>query len=89
MVIINNIKNKEDIMAECECLPGCGFYHDKMPIESGIGNLYKKNYCLGDNSECARHMVFKKLGREAVPANLYPNQLDKAKKIIENSMPQG
>lgn len=70
-------------MAECECLAGCGFYHDKMPIKSGIGTIYKKNYCLGDNTNCARHMVFKKFGKGTVPTNLYPNQIDRAKLIID------
>ena len=32
-------------------------------------------YCKGDNSGCARYMVFKALGREEVPLDLYPNQV--------------
>jgi len=48
-----------------------------MSIEKGIGALYKKNYCQGDGSECARYMVTKKLGREKVPIYLYPNMFDR------------
>ena len=69
-------------MAKCECLDGCPFFNDKMKDTEGIGAIYKRKYCLGDSSICARHIVFKKLGKAAVPSNLYPNMLDKAKEII-------
>lgn len=69
-------------MAECELLKGCPFFNDKMDPEKGTGAMYKNKYCLGDNSNCARYMVFKKLGREKVPANLYPNMHDRARKIL-------
>ena len=69
-------------MAECECLAGCPFYNDKMDASQGLGAMYKKTYCLGDNTNCARHMIFKKLGKEMVPAKLYPNGVDQAKKIL-------
>jgi len=69
-------------MADCELLKGCLFFNDKMSIESGMGAIYKKNYCQSDNSKCARYMVAQQLGREKVPTNLYPNMIDRAKKII-------
>ena len=69
-------------MANCECLPGCPFFNDKMSDSGGMGAIYKKKYCLGDNSECARYMVFKTLGRGHVPANLYPNNVEQARAIL-------
>jgi hypothetical protein len=72
-------------MAECECLAGCSFYHDKMPIDSGVGKMFKAKYCLGDNAQCARHNVFKKFGSGTVPKNLYPNMHDRAEKIISGA----
>jgi hypothetical protein len=72
-------------MPDCECLKGCLFFNDKMPMESGMGKIFKGKYCQGDNSSCARHMVFKKIGREKVPSNLYPNMNDRAKQIIEKA----
>jgi hypothetical protein len=69
-------------MADCECLAGCPFFNDKMPDDSGLGFMYKKKYCRGDNSQCARYMVFKKLGKPAVPPNLYPNMIDRANQIL-------
>ena len=69
-------------MANCECLNGCPFFNDKMKDTEGIGAIFKRKYCLGNNAECARYMVFKKLGRSRVPSNLYPNMHDQAKQII-------
>jgi hypothetical protein len=70
-------------MAECELLKGCLFFNDQMSVESGVGALYKKNYCQGDNSKCARYLVATKLGREKVPENLYPNMLERAREIVK------
>ncbi len=70
-------------MADCELLAGCLFFNDKMPDDKGVGALFKQGYCRGDNSKCARYVVAKRLGREKVPANLYPNMLERARHIIE------
>lgn len=69
-------------MSKCECLTGCPFFNDKMDIEQGIGLIYKNKYCLGDNSKCARYMVFKTKGKPFVPPTLYPNMVDAANRII-------
>ena len=72
-------------MSECECLVGCPFFHDRMPIESGLGTVYKLNYCIGDFTKCARHIVVQVLGKERVPADLYPNQQARVAEIIARS----
>lgn len=69
----------------CEKLEQCPFYNDKMPIESGLGRLYKKNYCEGDKTKCARYIVVTTLGKEYVPENLFPNMIDKARSIIQSN----
>ncbi len=69
-------------MAECECLQGCPFFNDRMNEKPATANLMKKNYCLGDFNSCARHIIFQKLGKEAVPANLYPSQIEIAQKLL-------
>jgi hypothetical protein len=71
-------------MAECQLLKNCLFFNDRMPGTSGLGAIYKRNYCQGDNSKCARYVVAKSLGREKVPPNLYPNMWDRAKQILES-----
>ena len=76
-------------MAECVCLPGCPFFNDQMKDMEGMANIYKRKYCLGDSSECARHMVFETLGKEAVPSDLYPNMRERAGKIMRNGAGAG
>jgi hypothetical protein len=53
-----------------------------MEVNETIASIYKKWYCLKDNRTCARYMVFKKFGKEAVPIDLYPNMINRANKII-------
>lgn len=69
-------------MADCECLNGCPFFNDRMKAMEGLGAIFKKNYCLGDSSQCARHIVFKQLGKANVPGDLYPNMIDRANAIL-------
>ena len=69
-------------MAECQCLSGCPFFNDKMQNMPSMAGMIKEKYCLGDNTACARYMVFKTLGREKVPPDLYPAQGDRAKQIL-------
>ncbi len=72
-------------MADCECIPKCIFFNDKMADMPSMAESMKKRYCQGDNSTCARYMVFKALGREKVPPDLFPTAADKAKKIMEQA----
>lgn len=69
-------------MVECECLPRCPFFNNKMAEMPVTAERLKKKYCLADNSGCARFMVFKALGREKVPIDLFPHNLDRAHQII-------
>jgi hypothetical protein len=69
-------------MTDCELLEGCPFFNDKMKDTQPLGEMYKMTYCLADNSKCARYMVFKQLGRPAVPVDLYPNMIDRANEIL-------
>ncbi|MBN1161991.1 MAG: hypothetical protein JXA17_08595 [Dehalococcoidales bacterium] len=69
-------------MAECELLKGCIFFNDKMKVSDALGEMYKRRFCLKDNSQCARYMVYKALGREKVPIDLFPNMFERAKKVI-------
>lgn len=72
-------------MADCECITGCIFFNDKMADMSSVADIYKTKYCRGDNSQCARHIVFKALGKGTVPEDLYPNMIAKAKMLIDGA----
>jgi len=74
----------EKKMAKCEIIETCIFFNEKMSSMPTAAEMMKKNYCLGDNTKCARYMVFKALGREKVPVDLFPNQVERAESIINN-----
>ena len=67
---------------DCECLPTCIFFNDKMASMPAVASLFKERYCRGDNRECARYVVFKALGRGNVPPDLYPNQVERARALV-------
>jgi hypothetical protein len=70
-------------MADCECLKGCIFFNNKMVVSMpAMSDAIKERYCRGDCSECARYVVFKALGKEKVPPNMFPIDLERAKKIL-------
>ncbi len=69
-------------MPDCTCLPRCPFFNDRMAGMPTMAHQLKEKFCQGDNSDCARFMVFSALGSEKVPATLFPNQTDQAKKLI-------
>ncbi|NQT25224.1 hypothetical protein HQ585_07710 [candidate division KSB1 bacterium] len=69
-------------MADCECLPQCPFFNNKMEGKTITVELMKSQYCRDDFESCARHMIYVKLDSEKVPAELFPNQVDRAKNIL-------
>ena len=67
---------------DCECLAACPFFNDKMTDMPGAAEQLKQRYCKGDSSGCARHMVFARLGKSAVPSDLYPDMVERAEQIL-------
>jgi hypothetical protein len=67
---------------ECELLATCIFFNDKMVDYPAAAAHMKKTFCLADPDGCARMMIVKALGRPHVPADLFPNQAERARKII-------
>lgn len=71
----------------CEKSKECPLYNYEM-MKTSEGNetpmlaMYKKKYCEGDNSECARYVVLQECGSEHVPLDLFPNMTKKAEEII-------
>ena len=79
---VDSLLEKEIKTMDCDCLPGCPFFHDRMETKPVLAELYKKNYCRGDFNSCARHMIKEALGKEEVPSNLFPNEHDKARALL-------
>ena len=71
-------------MADCELTAGCVFFNDKMVNMPATAELMKSRYCRGDNSQCARYMVYQKLGTPKMPADLFPGDIERARKILSS-----
>ena len=69
-------------MGECECLTGCAFFNDNLNDMPSTTHLMKQRYCKKDNRNCARYTVFKALGKEKVPPDLFPNMLKRANGML-------
>jgi len=69
-------------MADCECLPKCPFFHDRMESMPAMAELMKQNYCTGNWARCARHQVFSVKGRDGVPSDLFPNQQERVAGLL-------
>lgn len=75
-------------MTECPNIAKCPFFNDKMANMPAIAQLYKKRYCLGQGEgkeNCARWIVAQKVGKEYIPADLFPNQLERVQQIIQQT----
>jgi hypothetical protein len=70
-------------MADCELLNTCIFFNDKMADMPSTAEVIKIRYCREEYSGCARHMIYKAIGREKVPQDLFPNNTERAKQIID------
>ena len=70
-------------MAECDCLSGCPFFHDKMANMPALSSIMKKRYCLDDYMSCARHKVKEALGKDRVPGDMFPSHHEKAARLIQ------
>ena len=68
---------------DCECLNGCLFFNNKMGTIPRTLELFKNSLCRGDSSQCARYMIFTALGKDKVPADLWPNDVERARTLLK------
>lgn len=64
-------------MTDCKSLPRC-----PMPLEEGVGAIYRKHYCTADFTACARFQVLTAVGGAHVPLWLKPNMNAEGEQII-------
>ncbi len=69
-------------MPDCQSIAACPFFNDRMTHMPFIAGMMKRHYCQDHFEDCARFMIKTKLGKEKVPENLFPNERDRAMKIL-------
>lgn len=72
-------------MAGCERLAKCPIVNDVVYGSTADFEKIKTKYCYNNYSECARYMVLAAVGGDFVPNDLLPEQVEKAKEIIEEA----
>ena len=77
-----NMYNK--MMNKCPVLEKCRFFNDIVENMPSISESLKEQYCLGDNTECARFRIFTAIGKEHLPDDVFPHEMDKAEKLVRN-----
>jgi hypothetical protein len=72
-------------MQDCELIPKCtDFFRNKMGGQPSTVTLISEKYCKGDKHKCARYVALNKLDETHIPENLFPNQMDKARSLIDS-----
>lgn len=78
----NNKSNMPACGKQCELLDTCPFFQEKMEGMPKAELSLRKRFCLKDNTHCARYIVAKGAGRDAIPCDLYPSERKRAKEIL-------
>jgi hypothetical protein len=75
-----------ETLAECEFMPGCPFFNDRIDDMPATASLIKTQYCSGSrasNRRCARFVVASRVGRKYCPEDLFPYDLQRAHEIVQ------
>jgi hypothetical protein len=70
-------------MGDCRFLGTCVFFNNRMVQMPPAARILKQKYCRDDNVHCARYLVSVTAGRGSLPGDLLPNQVETARRIIE------
>lgn len=68
--------------AVCDLADRCPFFNDQLGEMPATAARMKERYCWGDKQECARYMIFSRLGGGHVPKELSPSAVDEAREIL-------
>lgn len=68
----------------CPLLNECRFFNDIIENMPSISASLKARYCLSDSKGCARFLIFEKIGKEHVPDDVFPHELEKAEKMLRH-----
>jgi len=71
-------------MNKCPVLEQCRFFNNIIEDVPSISEALKEQYCLCDHSGCARFFIFREIGKEHLPDDVFPHEMEKAEKIVRN-----
>ncbi|RPJ09128.1 MAG: hypothetical protein EHM28_02415 [Spirochaetaceae bacterium] len=69
-------------MDTCELMHKCRFLNEKIADLPLVVHIMKKTFCTGSKGHCARYIIFRALGNDGLPPDLFPNHLYRAHEIL-------
>jgi len=69
-------------MNTCELINKCRFLKEKLADLPLVIHIMEKTFCQGGKCNCARYIIFRAMGTEGLPPDLFPNHLYRAKEIL-------
>lgn len=66
----------------CDIIEKCLFFRDRLKGIPAKASVLKRIYCRDNNSRCARYLIFRKVGSDGVPEDLFPNNYSEAFRIL-------
>jgi hypothetical protein len=66
----------------CENKDRCPFYQKKNPVHDEMYKVNVERFCESSYDRCALFQVIEMKGEGAVPADLYPNQINRLNDIL-------
>jgi hypothetical protein len=70
-------------MAECVYLEKCVFFNSKVVDMPAVSGFLKMRYCRDQYDTCARYILRQAEGPEAVPVDMYPNEIKRAQALMK------
>jgi PAS domain S-box-containing protein len=78
------LQRSEEVHSQkvCELADRCPFFNDQLGEMPATATRMKERYCWGEKQECARYMIFSRLGGGHIPKGLSPSDTDEAREIL-------
>ena len=75
-----------DTKIACEFAKNCHFLTSKKIYGGYLGKKLVQQFCMSDFQHCARFMIAREFGEEAIPFGLMPDNVEKAKAMLEEKL---
>lgn len=66
----------------CRFSSSCDFFLEKMKNNSSLKDFFKIDFCVRAPQFCARYIICSTTGKESVPKDLMPYEIQKVKELL-------
>lgn len=72
---------------KCDRLEICASFRTEMKRLPAMMHVIQDKYCAGDSQLCARKLIAVSMGAQGVPDDLYPNDMGRAARLLNDRTP--